>query len=87
MPRAEAGLAPSATWQQWATGNNPSPAALVNATRQLQHTGGYHAQLAQPLATWIEQHDLAPQRPTPNQRHVQPQLQHRPEPPGLDIGF
>jgi hypothetical protein len=74
-------------WHQWASGKSLSPTALINAARQLQHTGGHHAHLAQPLATWIEQHDLAPQRPTPIQRHVQPQLQHRPEPPGLDIGF
>ena len=74
------------TWQQWAAGKTLSPAALINAARQLQHTGGPHKQLAQPLATWIDAHDLAPPRPAPAMRPI---MRHppRPEPPGLEIGL
>ncbi|MCB0966641.1 MAG: relaxase domain-containing protein [Ilumatobacter sp.] len=73
------------TWHAWATGHTPPPASLINAAQHLQHTGGHDRALAEPLATWIHQHDLAP-RPAPA---VQPAMrqQPRPEPPGLDIGF
>jgi conjugative relaxase-like TrwC/TraI family protein len=73
------------TWQQWATGKNPSPTALINAARRLQHTGGHHAHLARPLASWIDEHDLAPRQPAPPQRHIEQPL--RPEPPGLELGL
>jgi conjugative relaxase-like TrwC/TraI family protein len=74
------------TWADWANGHTPRPAALVNAAHHLHHTGGHHALLAEPLTTWIHQHELAPQHVAPT---VQPAMQHppRPEPPGLDIGF
>ncbi|MAT07043.1 MAG: hypothetical protein CL424_18570 [Acidimicrobiaceae bacterium] len=73
------------TWAAWAAGENPSPAALINAASELQRTGGDHALLTRPLAAWIDQHDLTPRRPAPPQRHLEPQL--RPEPPGPEIGF
>ena len=73
------------TWVAWATGTNPSPEALVGAARQLERTGGDHARLAPPLTAWIDQHDLAPRRPSTPQQYVEPPL--RPEPPGIDIGF
>ena len=74
------------TWHAWATGHTPPPASLINAAHHLHHTGGHQRTLAEPLTTWIHQHDLAPQRPAPA---VQPTLHHqpRPEPPGLDIGM
>ncbi len=73
------------TWQQWATGKNPSPDALVDAAHQLERTGGDHARLARPLAAWIDQHDLAPRGSATPQKHIEPQP--RPDPPGLDIGL
>ena len=51
------------TWADWANGHTPRPAALINAAHHLHHTGGHHTLLANPLNTWIHQHDLAPQRP------------------------
>lgn len=74
------------TWHAWATGHNPAPTALVNAANHLHHVDGHHRALADPLTTWIHQHDLAPPRPAPT---VQPTMHHqpRPEPPGLDIGM
>ena len=73
------------TWHAWATGHTPPPTALINAAHHLHHTSGHHRALAEPLNTWIQQHDLAP-RPVPA---VQPTMHHqpRPEPPGLDIGM
>jgi conjugative relaxase-like TrwC/TraI family protein len=74
------------TWQAWANGHTPPPAELINAAHHLHHTSPHHQLLAEPLATWIHEHDLTPRRPAPT---TQPALQHhpRPEPPGLDIGF
>jgi hypothetical protein len=74
------------TWAEWANGYTPRPAALINAAHHLHHTGGHHALLAEPLTTWIREHDLIPAQPAPT---VQPVVQHgpRPEPPGLEIGF
>jgi hypothetical protein len=74
------------TWHAWATGHTPPPTALINAARHLHDTSGHHRALAEPLTTWIHQHDLVPPRPAPT---VQPTIHHqpRPEPPGLDIGL
>jgi conjugative relaxase-like TrwC/TraI family protein len=74
------------TWADWANGNTPRPAALINAARHLHRAGGDLALLAEPLTTWIQEHNPAPQRAA---RTVQPvvQLGPRPEPPGLEIGF
>jgi conjugative relaxase-like TrwC/TraI family protein len=74
------------TWHAWATGHTPAPSALINAAQHLHHTGGRHRALAEPLTTWIHEHDLAPPRPAPT---AEPTLYHqpRPEPPGLEIGF
>jgi hypothetical protein len=74
------------TWADWANGSTPRPAALINAARHLHRSGGDLALLAEPLSTWIREHNLAPQR---SARMAQPVAQHgpRPEPPGLEIGF
>lgn len=74
------------TWAAWAAGRSSSTAALINAAHRLRHAGGPHELLAEPLTTWIRQHDLAPRQPTPSMEptmHQQP----RREPPGLEIGL
>lgn len=74
------------TWADWANGNTPRPAALINATRHLHHAGGDLAVLVEPFTIWVQEHDLGPQR---SARTAQPVAQHgpRPERPGLEIGF
>jgi hypothetical protein len=73
------------TWHDWAIGEDVPSTHLIKTARILDKIDAHHAALAQPLATWIDQHDLAPRRPTPTRR---PELQiQRAEPPGLDIGF
>ena len=50
------------TWADWANGSTPRPAALINAARHLHRSGGDLALLAEPLSTWMQEHNLAPQR-------------------------
>jgi conjugative relaxase-like TrwC/TraI family protein len=77
-------LAALDTWADWANGNTPSPAALMNAAHHLRHAGGELAHLAEPLTLWMQEHKPAAQRPT---RNVHPQHTARPNSPGLDIGL
>ena len=59
-----------------------SPEQLADAVDVLHHTDrADHTALAAPLATWMDQHDLTPQRPS-IERDV-PRI----ERPGLEIGF
>ncbi len=74
------------TWATWANGHTLTPAALANAARHLHRSGGPHALLAEPLSSWIHEHDLGPRRPSPSSRPTFEQHP-RPEPPGLEIGF
>jgi conjugative relaxase-like TrwC/TraI family protein len=70
------------TWRHWATGHNVSPEQLADAVDILHHTDrADHAALAAPVATWMAEHNLTPQRP-----YVEfdgPWL----ERPGLEIDF
>ena len=70
------------TWKHWATGHKVSPEQLADAVDVLHHTDrADHTALAAPLATWMDQHDFTPQRPS-----IELDVP-RIEPPGLDIGF
>jgi hypothetical protein len=70
------------TWKRWATGHEVSPEQLVDAVDVLHHTDrADHTALAATLATWMDQHHLAPQRPSVEIAAA------RLERPGLEIGF
>jgi hypothetical protein len=70
------------TWKRWATGHEVSPEQFTDAVDALHNSDrADHTALAAPLATWMDQHHLAPQRPSVE--FVAPRLERL----GLEIGF